>query len=363
MVPKDVEGKFKASFSDIEWGNGYTEGNAWHHSFPPFAIAQLTKLHGGAAALLKKLAHMISMPSNFQTGTLMEVLWNVICLMLFIGSYNQEIHEMTEGRALALGQYAHNNQPSHHILYLFALLGDRRSTEKYVRIVLDRAYGRDFFAGDEDNGEQGAWYVMSALGLFSVAPGSPDYVLGTPIFKHVKIQYGRSRPPLHIIARGTSSDVLHVQSVYFNGQKVAASTISDALVQNGGVLQFVMEREEEILLSPQEAERLYVPVIGPHILASVNQSSEVAELEEELENLRAKEEELRHQVHYLEHKLNPAFEIPDERTISRNASSDNYLLKGLALILLTAIGAVIGVRHLQALKGSSKFTKHDTHNV
>ena len=71
-----------------------------------------------------------------------------------MGSYNQEIHEMTEMRALAMGQYGHNNQPSHHILYLFAVLGDPATTQSAVRTVMERAYGRDFYAGDEDNGEQ-----------------------------------------------------------------------------------------------------------------------------------------------------------------------------------------------------------------
>ena len=74
-----------------------------------------------------------------------------------MGSYNQEIHEMTEMRALAMGQYGHNNQPSHHILYLFAVLGDPATTQSAVRTVMERAYGRDFYAGDEDNGEQVWW--------------------------------------------------------------------------------------------------------------------------------------------------------------------------------------------------------------
>lgn len=69
---------------------------------------------------------------------------NAVCS---VGSYHQEIHEMTEMRSLAMGQYGHNNQPSHHILYLYTLLGDRQATEKYVREVMDRGYGEDFYAG------------------------------------------------------------------------------------------------------------------------------------------------------------------------------------------------------------------------
>ena len=93
-----------------------------------------------------------------------------------MGSYGEEIHEMTEMRALAMGQYGHNNQPCHHLLYLFALLGEPSSTYSAVRMVLERAYGRDFYAGDEDNGEQGAWYVLSSLGLYSTkfTPGTTE---------------------------------------------------------------------------------------------------------------------------------------------------------------------------------------------
>lgn len=139
MVPKMSGGQTTPGFAPIEWGKGYMEGNAWHHSFPPYAITTggLVELFGGKQNLLAKLHELLVIPSNFR-----------------VGSYNQEIHEMTEMRALAMGQYGHNNQPSHHILYLFALLGDAATTQSTVRAVMDRAYGRDFYAGDEDNGEQ-----------------------------------------------------------------------------------------------------------------------------------------------------------------------------------------------------------------
>lgn len=95
---------------------------------------------------------------------------------------------MTEARAFSLGQYAHNNQPSHHLLFLFSLLEDSPSTQKHVRYVLQRGFGEDFFAGDEDNGEQGAWFVLSALGLYPVTVGLPSYVLTSPIFPHVRVE-------------------------------------------------------------------------------------------------------------------------------------------------------------------------------
>lgn len=203
MVPRDDGRKKSMNFNPITWGNGFTEGSSWHHSFPPYALETLVRLHGGQQKLLAKLREMLVSASGFNPG-----------------SYGQQIHEMTEFRAGAMGQYGHNNQPCHHILYLFALLGDRSSTETNVRQVMDRAYGTDFFAGDEDNGEQGAWFVLSALGLFVVAPGTPDYVLGSPIFKHVMIDRGSGGEKLHIVALGTDESRVRVQNVYFSGSKV-----------------------------------------------------------------------------------------------------------------------------------------------
>jgi putative alpha-1,2-mannosidase len=103
----------------------------------PVLDKTLVDLYGSKQALLSQLHELLVIPSNFR-----------------VGSYNQEIHEMTEMRALAMGQYGHNNQPSHHIPYLFAILGDQETTQRVVRAVMERAYGRDFYAGDEDNGEQ-----------------------------------------------------------------------------------------------------------------------------------------------------------------------------------------------------------------
>lgn len=210
---------------------------------------------------------------------------------------------MTEFRAGAMGQYGHNNQvarqavfvflcvirnsafqPCHHILYLFAMLGDRQTTEVSVRHVMDRLYGVDFFAGtsaslslihfsllyvlchtigDEDNGEQGAWFVLSALGLYSITPGityphfpreflifnqgTPDYVLGSPIFKHVVIDRsgtGKEESLLHVVALGTEEKAVRVKEVFFAGQKIPGPTVSDLQLAQGGLLQFVMEGEK-----------------------------------------------------------------------------------------------------------------------
>ena len=189
MRPKSRNGEFDGNFFPNRWGGPYTEGSAWHHSFPPFDVPELARLHGGSAKLRKKLHELVETAGTFQ-----------------VGGYGQEIHEMTEMRAGAMGQYGHNNQPCHHLLYLFALLGEPATTQQLVRHVMDHHYGVDFYAGDEDNGEMGAWFVLSALGLYSIAPGASDkYVLGSPIFKHVAI---------HLPALEEAS-ALKVRTTYF----------------------------------------------------------------------------------------------------------------------------------------------------
>ena len=160
------------------------------------------------------------------------------------GSYGQEIHEMVEARALGMGQYSHNNQPCHHILYLFALLGDKETTQRNVRIVMEKGYGMDFFAGDEDNGEMGAWFVLSALGVFVTTPGTTEYVLGSPIFKHVKILKksntnnnsllnkqqdstvtGKDQY-IEIKAPGTKQNIYKVTKVYMNDVEIIGPIIN-----------------------------------------------------------------------------------------------------------------------------------------
>jgi len=270
MVPKDASGREKPGFNPLAWGFGYTEGNAWHHSFPPYQLDSLVKLHGGKENLRNKLLELIKIPSNFQAG-----------------SYGQEIHEMTEARAFAMGQYMHNNQPVHHILYMFAALGYSELTNKYVREVMERGYGYDFYAGDEDNGEQGAWYVLSALGLFGLVPGTPDYVTGSPIFPHVTIArspgqatvaplyvgdntaihtgtvptFGETAySPLHIIARGTDAKNVHVEGLILNNEPVTTHSVSDEVLQKPGtVLRFVMEGEG---YTPTNAKSFYTTSIA-----------------------------------------------------------------------------------------------------
>jgi len=213
-----ASGDFKEE-SPETWGDCFTEGSPWHHSFPPFNMDALTEVYGGREKLLERLHAVFNTPSNFR-----------------VGSYKVEIHEMREMRMFGMGQYAHNNQPAHHLPYLFALLGDRNTTSELVRQILSWGYSSTGFSGDEDNGEMGAWYVLSAIGLYSVAVGvSEDYVLGaTPMFPRIWLR------DLDLIIEAPSAPEISpvISEVLWNSRPLNVS-IPYSKLRQGGILRFL----------------------------------------------------------------------------------------------------------------------------
>ncbi|CAL1139997.1 unnamed protein product [Cladocopium goreaui] len=202
------------------WGDCYTEGSAWHHSFPPFDLETLAELHGGKRPLLEKLETLFTVPADFKTG-----------------SYKAEIHEMREMRMLGMGQYAHNNQPAHHLPYLFSMLGDQNRTARLVRDVLFRAYSPEGFAGDEDNGEMGSWYVLSAMGLYQPAPGvAENFTLGAvPLFPRIRLW------ELDVTVEAPSASEVYpsIQAVLWRSKAIAGTSISYSQLRTGGILRFL----------------------------------------------------------------------------------------------------------------------------
>merc|ERR1712054_501250 len=137
-----------------------------------------------------------------------------------------------------MGQYAHNNQPVHHLPYLFALLGDRNTTALMVRRIMSLGYSTDGFIGDEDNGEMGAWYVLGALGLYSVAVGvTEDYVLGAmPLFPRVRLR----DLDITIEAAGATEDTPLVGNVLWKSRPLNGESVPYSILRQGGVLSFLL---------------------------------------------------------------------------------------------------------------------------
>lgn len=226
MGRKSSKGRFGRSAPE-EWGSCFTEGSAWHHSFPSFNVSFLAELHGGPDRLLDKLKQVIMAPSDFKPG-----------------SYGKEIHEMREMMQVAIGQYAHNNQPVHHIPYLFSALGDHNATAALVRLVLARTYSPDGFIGDEDNGEMGAWYVLSALGLYATSVGTTDeYTLGAvPLFPRIHLK----TLDVTIEAPSAYQDSPPIAGVLFRSKELPSTAISYAALATGGILRFTTPGDPRI---------------------------------------------------------------------------------------------------------------------
>jgi predicted alpha-1,2-mannosidase len=158
--------------------------------------------------------------------------------------------------------YNHGNEPSHHIAYLYDYAGAPWKTQQRVRQVmeeqyLDQAAG---IAGNDDCGQMSAWYVMSALGIYSVAPGSPIYQIGTPLFDEAVI-HTSGKKPFVIRAKGAAGK-RYIQSATLNGKPITRTWISHAEILAGGELVFVMgtEPNRQWGSSPADAPPSMTPV-------------------------------------------------------------------------------------------------------
>lgn len=217
---KLADGSWQTPFDPHTWGGAYVEGGAWQYRFyVPFDAEGLMQAMGGKTAFVAALEEMLNQPPVFHVGT-----------------YGREIHEMSEMAAVDFGQYAHSNQPVHQVLYMFSAAGRRDRTQHYVHRVLNELYTVDNFCGDEDTGAMSAWYVLSALGIFSMCPGKPEWALGAPLFPQAEIRYPDGRV-IHIEAHSSKPSVF-LNRVTLNGAEVQGNFIPHAELAKGARLVF-----------------------------------------------------------------------------------------------------------------------------
>lgn len=219
------DGSWRPDFDPTEWGGPFTEGSAWHFLWSvPHDPAGLANLLGGPGAMGEKLDALFETPGEFR-----------------VGSYGFVIHEMAEMVRGQLGQYAQCNQPIHHALYLYAWTDRPWEAQRRAREVMDRMYGAtpDGLPGDEDNGEMSAWYVLSALGLYAVAPGAPVWTLGSPLFERARVHLPNGRD-LVIEAPENTPATPYVQSLRLGDEDHDAAWIPHDRLAQGGTLSYVM---------------------------------------------------------------------------------------------------------------------------
>ncbi|WP_435372296.1 GH92 family glycosyl hydrolase [Streptomyces ficellus] len=230
---RDLKGQWRVPSSSYDprvWGYDYTETNGWGYAFTaPQDSRGLANLYGGRAGLAKKLDTYFSTPETASPE--------------FVGSYGSVIHEMTEARDVRMGMYGHSNQVAHHVTYMYNAASQPWKTQEKVREVLSRLYtGSEIgqgYHGDEDNGEQSAWWLFSALGFYPLVMGSGEYAIGSPLFTKatVRMEGGRT---LVVKAPENSARNVYVQGVRVNGKQWTSTALPHALLARGGVLEFDM---------------------------------------------------------------------------------------------------------------------------
>ena len=149
---------------------------------------------------------------------------------------------MTEMAAVNLGQYAHGNEPVHHLIYLYDYVGQPWKTQVRLRQVMTLLYQAtpDGLCGDEDTGQMSAWYVLSALGIYQVCPGDPVYLIGSPLFDKATMHLGNAGKTFTITANHNGPQEFYIQSAMLNGQPDNNVFIRHDQIMSGGELTFEM---------------------------------------------------------------------------------------------------------------------------
>lgn len=220
MKGRDSEGNFRTNFDPfhmIHRQDDYTEGNAWQYTWlVPHDVHGLVGLFPNTNHFIEKLDS----------------------LFIVQGDMGADASPDVSG---LIGQYAHGNEPSHHIIYMYNYVGQPWKAAKLLRQTLSTMYhdAPDGLSGNEDVGQMSAWYILSSLGLYQVDPANGAFVFGSPLFDSAELKIGQNKT-LHIVARNNSKDNIYIQQVRLNGKPYAKSYISYKDVINGGTLEFTM---------------------------------------------------------------------------------------------------------------------------
>ena len=226
MRGRKSDGSWQEPFDPLAWGGAFVEGNAWQWLWSvqhdPHGLMELL---GGREKMAEKLDRLLSMPAT-----------------TVVGGYGRVIHEMREVEHSRMGQYAHVNEPNHHVLFLYNHLRQPWKTQHAVRRVMDELYDQDGMVGDEDTGQMSAWYVFNAAGFYPFCPGSPNYLIGSPLFEETVIHLGEGKK-FTVRAHGNGPANRYIQSARLNGEPFTRTWLPHDTITAGGVLEFEMGPE------------------------------------------------------------------------------------------------------------------------
>ena len=228
MRGKKEDGAFLQTFDPFKWGYEFVEGNSWHYSWSVLHdFKGLTELMGGPKILEKMLDSVFILPPIVEESY-----------------YKGVIHEMTEMQVMNMGQYAHGNQPIQHMPYIYNFCGVPWKSQMHVREIMQKLYlpTPDGYCGDEDNGQTSAWYVFSAMGFYSVCPGTQQYVIGSPLFKKITLSLENGKRFV-IEAPQNSKKNIYIKSASLNGLNYNKNFLSHFDIIKGGKILFNMEEK------------------------------------------------------------------------------------------------------------------------
>ena len=217
MQPIDDKGVFQPNFNPDEYTAHICESNAWHYFWSvQHDIKGLIALSGGQDKFAAKLDSMFT----------------------YIPAGNEELPIFSTGM---IGQYAHGNEPSHHVIYLYNKVRQPWKAQKYAAEVMHKLYfnAPAGLCGNEDCGQMSAWYVFSAMGFYPVNPVSGEYEIGTPLFPEMRLNLKNGKT-FTVLAPNVSRENIYIQSVKVNGKPYDKSYITHQQIMDGATVEFVM---------------------------------------------------------------------------------------------------------------------------
>ena len=220
MRGKGSDGKFREPFNPfgaVHRQDDYTEGNAWQYTWlVPHDVHGLVSCFGGEKPFVEKFDS------------------------LFIASGDMGAEASPDISGL-IGQYAHGNEPSHHILYMYNYVGQPWKGARLLRQTMHEMYFNDFdgLSGNEDVGQMSAWYVLSSMGLYQVEPAGGKFIIGSPLFKGITMNVGNGKT-FTVKALDNSDDNIYVQSARLNGKPYTRSYLMFQDIVRGGTLELQM---------------------------------------------------------------------------------------------------------------------------
>ena len=212
---KRMDGNWETSFNPFEVGRSYTEATAWQYRFSvPYDVNGMVQLFGGKEKFITALDS------------------------IFIADPN--VHGDLADITGLIGQYAHGNEPSHHIAYLYDYVGQPWKTQEMTRRLLDEMYQPTpgGISGNEDCGQMSAWYILSGLGIYSVCPGSNEFALTTPLFEKAVLKLANGKR-LTLLANDPKKNI-YIHKVELNGKQIDTNFITYAQLMEGGELRFTL---------------------------------------------------------------------------------------------------------------------------